>query len=162
MGSDDPTSHTLAGITRRLRFVIIRVGMHDNAAPQDFFKRYPFHVSTQPGFTLSIGQQIGHIAAMPVIAIVMAVRLGRRVVMPLGATGVRRTAITHFMNMKTMFAWRQPGELRLDTQYATLLAESHVPGYRATRAGRHRSTGRRPGEAGGTSAEQASGEHANG
>lgn len=80
--------------------------MHDHAAPDDFFERHSFYCNIYFGFALSIGRQIRHIAAMPVIAIVMTVRLGRRVEMPLGTTGVSRAAIARFMNMETMFAGR--------------------------------------------------------
>jgi hypothetical protein len=104
---------------------------HDTASDQ-FAYRQPLQFGTQTCFTLGIGGEVGHVATMPGLALMMAMTLTARVVMALGATGIGGAAIACLMHMETMLTRCQPDKLGIDLNTATKIAEGNVAGYSAS------------------------------
>ena len=89
---DCAAGYALAGITSRLRFVVIRCSMDDEAATIDIVFAFPHRQSRKIDavgrFSIGIGHQIGHITGV-MFAFVTAMGLVCRVEMALGAGSIR-------------------------------------------------------------------------
>ena len=88
------------------------------------------------------------------------VRIVRRVEMPAGRFAVRRGTITEFVNMKSMFARREPGDIGDDFHFIARFRERnnafHIAAFRGVEdsngfgrfAGQHRDCHQRQGAGG--------------
>eukprot|EP00825_Cyclidium_porcatum_P051482 TRINITY_DN947_c0_g2_i6.p2 TRINITY_DN947_c0_g2~~TRINITY_DN947_c0_g2_i6.p2 ORF type:complete len:154 (-),score=15.14 TRINITY_DN947_c0_g2_i6:47-508(-) len=116
-----------------------------------------FDLGAVASFASRIGDQIRHVAAVPLHAGMMAMRLGRRIEMPLGAARIRRTAIASLMDVEAMLARGQAADRCLDSQATSGFGKADLAGYRATRAGLQLGAGHRPGSGCGTGSQQNNG-----
>mgnify|MGYP006910310082 FL=1 len=100
--------------------------MDHDAASDQFADCQVLQFGTQTRLTLSIGDKVRHVAAMPDLAVMMTMTLTSRVVMALGATGISGAAIASLMDMKTVLTWRQASKLGIDLNSTAKIAESNV------------------------------------
>lgn len=104
--------------------------MYNHTAPDNFIKRQAFNLSPQTRLTLGIGCQVGQIATMMLVSIVMTMRLARGVVMPLGGARIRRAAIANFMDMETVLTGRQTRQLPVNPQTTAPFGKAQATGNR--------------------------------
>lgn len=129
---NDPAGNSSACIPGRLALQIIRLVVHDNRFTHEGIRpleRQPIDHAFKSRHALLVGFNISEVTSM-MIGIGRSPMLGsHRVEVSPGRSEIRRGAITLFMNVKSMLARRQPGDICRDPHSFCLFAKSDSPSH---------------------------------
>src|SRR3989454_7191443 len=130
---DDGAREARAGVTGRLCLVVVRVGVDDEAAPDDAGRprrhRDDVEIGLERGVAVQVGLEDGHVAGVALGRARMTVRLAERIEVPLGAHAVARAAVAGLVDVKAVLASRrETGNLRDHKYFVAYLAEGRLAG----------------------------------
>ena len=139
LGLDHAAGHARPGIARGLGREVVGSGVDDDAAVQNVARAFgqgdAVHEGHEAGLAIGSGHEHGQVAGVVVRPGRVAVVFAKGIEVPAGAGAVHGAAIALFMDVETVRAGGQTGELTADLHLVALLLKGHGSGSRAALGG---------------------------